>query len=49
MISAGTVSKLLKFTKLKTNLPFTVDICDNSGQKLVALRRGFTFLRSASG
>ncbi|MBU4077833.1 MAG: LURP-one-related family protein [Euryarchaeota archaeon] len=39
--------KLLKFTRLKTNLPFTVDICDNNGQKLVTLRRGFTFFRSS--
>lgn len=38
--------KLLKFTKLKTSLPFTVDIFDDDGKKLVTLKRGFTFFRS---
>lgn len=38
--------KLLKFTDLKTLLPFTVDIFDDDGKKLVTLKRGFTFFRS---
>ncbi|MBU4076279.1 MAG: RNAase [Euryarchaeota archaeon] len=38
--------KLLKFTDLKTLLPFTVDIFDDDGKKLVTLKRGFTLFRS---
>ncbi len=38
--------KLLKFTDLKTILPFTVDIFDDDGKKLVTLKRSFTFFRS---
>ncbi|GFO97954.1 scramblase family protein [groundwater metagenome] len=38
--------KLLKFTYLKTLLPFTVDIFDDDGMKLVTLKRSFTFFRS---
>lgn len=38
--------KLLKFTGLKTSLPFTVDIFDDDGKKLVTLKRGFTLFRS---
>ncbi|MBU4075236.1 MAG: RNAase, partial [Euryarchaeota archaeon] len=37
--------KLLKFTGLKTSLPFTVDIFDDDGKKLVTLKRGFTLFR----
>lgn len=41
------VVKLLKFTRLKTSLPFTVDIFENDGKKLVTIKRGFTFFRSS--
>lgn len=41
------VVKLLKFTRLKTSLPFTVDIIENDGKKLVTIKRGFTFFRSS--
>lgn len=41
------VVKLLKFTKFKTSLPFTVDIFENDGKKLVTIKRGFTLLRSS--
>lgn len=41
------VVKLLKFTKFKTSLPFTVDIFENDGKKLVTIKRGFTFFRSS--
>lgn len=39
--------KLLKFTKMKTSLPFTVDIFDDDGKKLMTLKRGFTLFRSS--
>ena len=38
--------KLLKFTDFKTALPFTVDISDTDGQKLLTIKRGFTLFRS---
>jgi uncharacterized protein YxjI len=38
--------KLLKFTDYKTMIPFTVDIFDTDGQKLVTLRRGWRLFRS---
>lgn len=41
------VVKLLKFTRLKTSLPFTVDIFESGGKKLVTIKRGFTFFRSS--
>ena len=41
------VVKLLKVTKFKTSLPFTVDIFENDGKKLVTIKRGFTFFRSS--
>ncbi len=37
---------MLKYTKFKTSLPFTVDIFDGDGKKLITLKRKFTFFRS---
>ncbi|NIM24974.1 MAG: RNAase [Armatimonadetes bacterium] len=40
------IIKILKFSSMKTRLPFTVEILDTDEKKLLTIKRGFVFLRS---
>ncbi len=42
----GFCKKVLKFTKWKTMLPFTVNFLDAAGNRLLTIKRPFTFFRS---
>lgn len=42
----GLFKKVLKFTKWKTMLPFTVNFFDPGNNRLLTIRRPFTFFRS---
>ncbi|NIM68364.1 MAG: RNAase [Armatimonadetes bacterium] len=40
------IIKILKFSSMKTRLPFTVEILDTDKKKLLTIKRGFVFFRS---